>query len=51
MNSLELLEMTVKAEAVHNNKTYYVDLTALLSDRAFFEIEELVVAKLKRRGL
>jgi hypothetical protein len=43
--------MSVKTEAVHNGRTYYIDVTALLSDRAFFEIEELVVAKLKRRGL
>lgn len=44
--NLEDLEIIVKALVFHNDKSYTVDLTAILSDRAFGEITDLVEEKL-----
>lgn len=44
--NLDDLEIIVKALVLHNNKNYNVDLTAILSDRAFSEITDLVEKKL-----
>lgn len=44
--NLEDLEIIVKAQALYNNKVYNIDLTAILSDRAFGEITDLIEEKL-----
>ena len=40
------LEIIVKALVFHNKQSYTVDLTAILSDRAFGEITDLIEEKL-----
>ena len=43
---IENLEIIVKALVFHNKESYTVDLTAILSDRAFGEITDLIEEKL-----
>ena len=43
------LEIIVKALVFDNKESYTVDLTNILSDRAFEEITELIENKLTRR--
>ena len=45
----ENLEIIVKALVFDNKESYTVDLTDILSDRAFEEITELVEGQLTRR--
>jgi hypothetical protein len=47
--NLEDLEIIVRAEALHNDKVYNINLTHVLSDRAFGEITDLIEKKLTRR--
>jgi hypothetical protein len=41
----------VRAQALYNEKLYNINLTDILSDRAFDEIIELIEKKLTRRVL
>ena len=43
---IENLEIIVKALVFHNKKSYTVNLTDILSDRAFSEITDLIEEKL-----
>ena len=49
--NLEDLEIIVRAQALHNDKLYNINLTHILSDRAFGEITDLIENKLTGRVL
>jgi len=47
--NLEDLEIEVKVVATHNNKSHNINVTHILSDRAFGEITDLIEAKLSKQ--
>ena len=47
--NLEDLEIQVATLVTHNGKSFQMDLTHILSDRAFGEITDLVEEKLSRQ--
>ena len=49
--NLEDLEIIVRAQALHNDKLYNINLTDILSDRAFGEITDLIEGKLTGRAV